>query len=155
MMKDEAKKMSRYGAYGVIVQNSRVLLTQKKSGPYQGRWGLPGGTIEFGETPEDALKREIQEETALLADGLELLTVISHFGEYLNHGETYQIHHTGIIYRIHSISELSHLAPEEEMKWMTIEDGIVPDELTPFATQVWSQKMIEVYHVCSNLQSLY
>ena len=42
-----------------------MLLTKKNFCPYEGLWGLPGEAIEFGETPEMTVKREIQEETAL------------------------------------------------------------------------------------------
>jgi 8-oxo-dGTP diphosphatase len=66
---------SRHGAYGVLLQGSRILLSLKKSGPYKGLWGLPGGAIEFGETLEEALKRELLEETALAAAQLELLSI--------------------------------------------------------------------------------
>ena len=51
----------RTGAYGIVIQNSRILLTLKKSGPYTGLWGLPGGGIEFGESLEETVTRELLE----------------------------------------------------------------------------------------------
>lgn len=44
----------------MIIQEFKLLLTQKKSSPYKGFWVLPEGPIEFGEKPDTALKREIQ-----------------------------------------------------------------------------------------------
>ncbi len=41
---------------------SKVLATARGHGEYKGKWEFPGGKIEEGETPEDALKREIKEE---------------------------------------------------------------------------------------------
>lgn len=126
--------ITRYGAYGIVIQNKKLLLTQKKSGPYRGLWGLPGGAIEFGETPEETLKREIKEEAALKASQLELLTVLTNHSKYLKDGREYQIHHIGIIYRVNSISLIPELIAEEEKVWLSISE-IVPQDLTPFAKQ--------------------
>lgn len=50
-------------AAAVIVAGDRVLLTQRKGGTHlAGRWEFPGGKLEPGESPEDALVREIREE---------------------------------------------------------------------------------------------
>lgn len=138
-MEHEPKKITRYGAYGIIIQESKLLLTQKKSGPYKGLWGLPGGAIEFGETPETTLKREIQEETALSANDIELLTIMTNYGTYLHEGKEFQMHHIGIIYRVNSISSLPDVAPEEKKYWINIHEAI-PLELTPFAEQVLSKR---------------
>ena len=42
--------------------NGRILSTQRGYGEWKGWWEYPGGEMEGGETPEDALKREIREE---------------------------------------------------------------------------------------------
>ncbi len=128
-------QISRHGAYGVVMQDSEILFTLKKSGPYKGLWGLPGGAIEFGETPEQALERELLEETALATAQLELLSIATTIGEYTNHGELYQYHHIGIIYKVLSITAMPHLVPEEEERWIRLDD-INFNELTPFAKHV-------------------
>ena len=46
----------------VIRDRGRIFATQRGYGPYKDSWEFPGGKIEPGETPEDALKREIMEE---------------------------------------------------------------------------------------------
>ena len=48
----------------VIRDGDRVFATQRAYGDYKGWWEFPGGKIEPGETPEEALKREISEELA-------------------------------------------------------------------------------------------
>lgn len=46
----------------VIRQNGKIFATQRGYGEWKDGWEFPGGKIENGETPEAALKREIQEE---------------------------------------------------------------------------------------------
>ena len=46
----------------VIRDNNRIFATQRGYGELKGGWELPGGKIEKGETPQEALKREICEE---------------------------------------------------------------------------------------------
>lgn len=137
---EKSKQLTRYGAYAIILKDSHVLLTQKKSGPYIGLWDLPGGGIEFGETPEWTLKREIKEETALMADQLELLTVMTNYDDYLDSGNAYKFHHIGIIYRVNQISFLPHVIAEEKKRWITFQ-ALIPEELTPFAKQAYLDRL--------------
>jgi len=46
----------------VIVKDNKVLLAQRGKDPARGRWTIPGGVIEVGETVHEAGKREIMEE---------------------------------------------------------------------------------------------
>lgn len=46
----------------VITDDNRIFATQRGYGEFKGGWEFPGGKIEQGEAPEDALKREIKEE---------------------------------------------------------------------------------------------
>lgn len=63
------------GVAAVLFSGNRVLLTLRMNEPSRGRWSLPGGVVELGETVEDALTREVQEETGILARPEKLLTV--------------------------------------------------------------------------------
>ena len=61
-------RLTRLAAYGVIRSEGRVLLCRVAPGNVgAGFWTLPGGGLEFGEGPEDAVIREVEEETGLLA----------------------------------------------------------------------------------------
>ena len=46
----------------IIIDNGKVFSTQRGYGDFKGGWEFPGGKIEEGETPQEALKREIMEE---------------------------------------------------------------------------------------------
>lgn len=66
----------RHGAAGVLVRHAadrsvRFLLQHRARGVHHGgTWGIPGGAIERGETPEQAAWREAREELGLRPDGL-------------------------------------------------------------------------------------
>ena len=53
------------GVGAVIVEAGKVLLVKRRYEPLAGRWSIPGGTLELGETLEDGVAREMREETGL------------------------------------------------------------------------------------------
>ena len=53
------------GVGAVIVQDGQVLIVKRKYDPLAGRWSLPGGGVEVGETLEASVAREMLEETGL------------------------------------------------------------------------------------------
>jgi 8-oxo-dGTP diphosphatase len=56
-------------------QKGRLLLARRAHEPYAGFWDLPGGFIEEGEHPLDALRRELHEETGLEVEPRDLLGI--------------------------------------------------------------------------------
>lgn len=62
-------KVQRVAAYGLVLRDGRILLTRLASRiSADERWHLPGGGVDHGEDPRDALVREIREETGLEAE---------------------------------------------------------------------------------------
>jgi ADP-ribose pyrophosphatase YjhB (NUDIX family) len=73
-----AEGSSRFAVYVLAVRDGGVLLTRIAPGfSGAGYWTLPGGGIEWGEHPEDALRREVHEETGLTLGAIEYLGVDS------------------------------------------------------------------------------
>lgn len=58
----------------VVVHAESVLLVQRRHPPNSGRWGFPGGKIEWGETLLQAAERELWEETGVLAQAEQVIT---------------------------------------------------------------------------------
>jgi len=52
-------------AAAIIYKEGKYFATQRGYGEFEGMWEFPGGKIEPGETPQEALKREIQEELCI------------------------------------------------------------------------------------------
>ena len=66
-------------AAAVIVEAGRVLLTQRKAGAHlAGMWEFPGGKVEAGEDPRDALRRELEEELGITTSIGEIVDVAFH-----------------------------------------------------------------------------
>jgi ADP-ribose pyrophosphatase len=62
------------GVGAVIVKDGRVLLVRRANEPSRGRWSVPGGTVELGETLAEALVREVSEECGVRIEVGEVLS---------------------------------------------------------------------------------
>ncbi|CDG66001.1 MAG: 8-oxo-dGTP diphosphatase [Methanobacterium sp.] len=61
----------------VTTADHKIIFIKRKNPPYKGSWALPGGFVEYGETVEDAVIREVKEETGVTINIDELLGVYS------------------------------------------------------------------------------
>lgn len=84
----------------IIRQDGKILATQRGYGDLAGGWEFPGGKIEAGETPEEALVREIREELDVSVGVDSLLAVVDydydvfrlHMHCFLSHIEAGELH---------------------------------------------------------------
>ena len=53
------------GVGGVVISNGRTLLIRRGGPPLEGRWSIPGGMLEVGETLVEGVRRELGEETGI------------------------------------------------------------------------------------------
>ena len=69
----------------IVLDDDRLLMIRRGHGPAAGRWSIPSGRIERGETAAEAVVREVMEETSLavvcgpLIDWVELISDTAHF----------------------------------------------------------------------------
>ncbi len=108
----EAKTVThpRAGASIVAFRGDEVLLVQRGKRPYEGFWSLPGGEIQWGETAADAARRELKEETGLLASNLTLGDVAD--GILKDETGTVMAHYTIIVFATRDVNGV--LAPSSD-----------------------------------------
>ena len=88
------------GVYGLVIKEEEVLLIKKAVGPYKGKLDLPGGTVNFGERPNETLIREFDEETGLAITDYSLFDVDSVNFLYKENDKSITVHHVGIFYKL-------------------------------------------------------
>lgn len=104
-MADYIKDLRRQvGSRPLLLPGAAVILTDTKNRILlqlradNGLWGLPGGLMELGETPEETAIREAYEETGLIVSELRLFGVYSGLGQYYQYPNGDEAYHVAIIY---------------------------------------------------------
>ena len=77
LYKEIVKWMPIPSVEAIIVRNGKLLLLRRKYDPAKGQWWFPGGRIRKGESIEEALFREVEEETGLTVTNYRLVNVYS------------------------------------------------------------------------------
>lgn len=108
----------------MVVQDGRVLLVKRAKPPLAGCWAFPGGSVEAGETPEQAALRELEEETGLLAHEIRMMGISEH--EHIDN--------SGEIACIFSISRF--LCTRFEGAAIAGDDAVEADWFTPQEAEV-------------------
>jgi len=113
-----------------VDDRGRVLLCRRAIEPAKGLWDIPGGFLEEGEQPLDAVRRELREETGLDVTPLELLCVtVDDYGEGAGAAKTLNL--TWLA----RIDEGEPVAADDvaELRWFA-RDELPPPEECAFAT---------------------
>ena len=99
----------------IVMKEDKYLLIKRKNPPYG--WALPGGFVDYGETVENALMRELREETSLNADSIKLFEVAS------DPKRDSRFHTVSLIYEVpiwHGEAQAADDA--KELGWFTIKE---------------------------------
>ena len=98
----------------IIRKDDLIFATQRGYGDFKDWWEFPGGKVEAGETPEEALKREIREELSTEINVDEFLCTV----EY-DYPAFHLIMHC---YLCSLLTEALHLNEHEAARWLKLED---------------------------------
>lgn len=109
------------GVAAVILNESNQLLLQKKS---DGSWSLPAGMIEPGESPSQAVIREVREETGLAVEVERVLGVFGGEGFGFAYPNGDQVEYTVIMFKCQQTGQFAEDLDEEtsELAWFSKSD---------------------------------
>jgi 8-oxo-dGTP diphosphatase len=92
---------TRIGGYALCLDDERILLARLSAVEVDvGAWTLPGGGLEFGEHPDAAVIRELEEETGFHGEIDEVAGVFSHVYRRSRAAEGADLHFLGIVYHV-------------------------------------------------------
>jgi 8-oxo-dGTP diphosphatase len=106
------------GVGAIILDKDRILLEKRKNSPSKGKWSVPGGLVDLGETTEEAVIREVKEETGLEVYDPRLVDVVS----YISLGEKGAVmyHYVIIDYLVTSKGGKPKAASDaDDLKWVS------------------------------------
>jgi 8-oxo-dGTP diphosphatase len=86
----------RVGVSAAVLRGEEVLLIERGKHPYRGFWSLPGGAVQPGERTEQAVRRELLEETGLHLSSLCLADVINAIQR--DEGGAVAVHYVIVVY---------------------------------------------------------
>lgn len=108
------------GVGAVVVDAGRVLLIQRGQEPSKGKWTLPGGMLELGESLHEGVIREIEEETGLRVEPVELIELMDRIvREQTAEGERVRYHYVIADYLCRVVGgSLKAASDAEDVRWV-------------------------------------
>jgi len=100
----------------VVVSDERLLVVRRGRGPAQGRWSVPGGRVEAGETLAEAVVRELDEETGVAGVCAELMGWVERIGD--DH------HYVILDFRVVALDDVDPVAGDDaaEAAWVPLHE---------------------------------
>ena len=105
------------GVGAMIVSEGKILLEKRKNEPSRGKWSIPGGLVELGESVEQAVIREVKEETGLDVEAPRLIDVVDNIS--LDTKGKVKHHYVIVDFLVNIRGGLAKAASDaDELKWV-------------------------------------
>ena len=109
------------GVGAVIIQAGKIALIKRGNEPSKGKWTIPGGLVELGESPEKAVIRETKEEVGLDVDNPNLVEVVSNVD--LDDQGKVKYHYVIVDYLVHVKSGTAEASSDAmELRWVPFDE---------------------------------
>ncbi len=109
------------GIGAVIIKEGKIALIKRGNEPSRGKWTIPGGLVELGESPEQAVVRETKEETGLDVDRPSLIDVVSNVD--LDEKGKVKYHYVIIDYFVHVKTGTAQASSDAvELRWVPFDE---------------------------------
>jgi 8-oxo-dGTP diphosphatase len=115
---------------GVVFVDGRIVLIRRGKDPLRGRWVIPGGTVELGETLHEAVVREMEEETGLVVRPREVVLV---FDRIQRDGSAVDYHYVVIDYLCDYVSGQPRAGSDADEVALVARDEVDAYDLPPQA----------------------
>ena len=124
----------------IFDNHNRVLLIQRADDK---TWCVPGGSMELGETPEEAARRECYEETGIHVKDLKLYNVISGENSHFTYPNGDEVYAVDIYFVCRSFSGTLKNQEEEVLQIQFFEKGALPNDLSKndraVVNEIWDE----------------
>mgnify|MGYP001033121213 CR=1 FL=1 len=121
MVKRLYPKQPIVGVGAVVLSNGKILLEKRKNDPGKGKWSIPGGLVELGESMEQTVIREVEEETGFEVENPEHIDVVDNIIRD-NNGEI-KYHFVIVDYFVKlKGGTLGASSDAEELKWVPLNE---------------------------------
>jgi 8-oxo-dGTP pyrophosphatase MutT (NUDIX family) len=130
------------GSTVLVLNSANRLLMMKRSD--SGYWGVPGGSMELGETTEETARRELLEETGFEIGELTLFGVFSGQELYYRYPGGEEVYNVSIVYLAHGIDKTVNLLDGEHTDFQYFDLAQLPEKISPPIKPIL-RKLAEVY----------
>jgi mutator protein MutT len=126
VLKKQYPKRPVVGVGAIILDGDKILLEKRKNAPGKGKWSVPGGLVELGESTDQAVIREVKEETGLDVYEPRLVDIVDHIS--LDEKGTVKYHFVIVDYLV-TVKEGKPKAASdaEALKWVPFNEVEVYD----------------------------
>jgi mutator protein MutT len=113
---------------------------------YHGKWEFPGGSVEFGETPEVNVAREVLEEAGLRVTPIKLLSEVAAWPVEKKNGVRYQVYLLPYVCKVEEVIGPPHDEEVLEMRWFSL-DEVADFSLMPRNLELYQAILPELKEV--------